>query len=189
MAKVYSIPDRYKKQLYQDGETWKRVVGFEHDYAVSNFGRVMRIKTGRILKPAHTKLGYQNLSLPDKNHWVHILVANAFLGEPPEGMVVNHIDNNPSNNRLENLEYTTRSGNTRHAMMQGRLGVYKYSAEQMQSVVTLLMQDNPILTIREVAELTGVTFHMVASISVGRSTFANLLGFKREARRNMRGTK
>lgn len=46
----------------------------------------------------------------------------AFVGPPPFGMEINHIDGNAMNDKLSNLEYTTRSENQKHAY---RLGLRK----------------------------------------------------------------
>jgi DNA-binding MarR family transcriptional regulator len=43
------------------------------------------------------------------------LVAQSFIGPIPQGLEVNHLDGNKLNNHFENLEYTTRSGNTLHS--------------------------------------------------------------------------
>jgi hypothetical protein len=51
------------------------------------------------------------------------LVAAAFLGPAPSppGNLINHLDTNKLNNRPTNLEYTTPSGNARHAAAHGLL--------------------------------------------------------------------
>lgn len=58
----------------------------------------------------------------DRRHksWlVHRLVAEAFLGQCPSGIEVNHKNGKRSDNRIENLEYVTRRENLRHAIDAG----------------------------------------------------------------------
>jgi hypothetical protein len=50
---------------------------------------------------------------------VHHLVAEAFIGPMPPGQEVNHVDADKANNRAENLEYQTPSGNIFHAYRSG----------------------------------------------------------------------
>lgn len=90
-------------------------------YLVSNLGRVMDSKTGRILRQQESSdgLGYyrvqiRNSKLSAKLEMVHRLVASAFVEGYGEGKVVNHIDCNPSNNRADNLEWLTQAENLRH---------------------------------------------------------------------------
>lgn len=111
------------------GEEWRDVVGYEGVYSVSNVGRVRRDKAatctqaGRLLKPSAHPFGYVCvvLSAGDqrKDCMAHVLVAAAFIGPRPDGMVINHIDSDPANNRPDNLEYVTQAENIAHS---GRLG-------------------------------------------------------------------
>lgn len=105
-------------------EVWREVVGYERVYQVSNFGRVRRVKTGKILKPGTNKQGIRNVCLcyqsKPKSHMVHRLVALAFLGKPPtDRHVVAHNDGNPSNNRLSNLRWATPSENSFDQVLHG----------------------------------------------------------------------
>lgn len=111
-------------------EIWLPVVGRESYYEVSNTGKVRsivgRYKTKPIfeLKQFMNKHGYcsVDLSFPEhRKELVHRLVAHAFIPKDENSIVVNHLDNNPSNNFVENLEWTTYSGNLIHAQKQGRL--------------------------------------------------------------------
>lgn len=111
-------------------EEWKPVKGREEFYEVSNTGKVRslvnRYKSKGIfeLKQTVNKKGYCALDLAKphlKKCLVHRIVAEAFLDKPEGCNIVNHIDNNPSNNNVTNLEWTTYSGNLQHAQNQGRL--------------------------------------------------------------------
>jgi hypothetical protein len=103
-------------------ERWLPVVGFEKRYAVSSFGRVKSLKTGKIRKPKSAGCGYLavGLSIERKvfNRYVHRLVLEAFVGRQPN-LEANHIDAVKTNNRLTNLEWCTRSENMAHAVRLG----------------------------------------------------------------------
>ena len=61
--------------------------------------------------------GYRSVSISGQAFLVHRLVAFAFRGAPPnaDAWQVHHLDGNPSNNRLDNLEYVTHQQNMRHS--------------------------------------------------------------------------
>src|SRR5437660_319440 len=114
------------ESLFEDEEEWRPVVGFEGLYEVSDFGRVRSLdrmvantsrrkkafnfpRKGRLLNPSTRPDGYKGFT-------VHDLVARAFLGVRPARAIINHIDGNRANNRLDNLEYTTYRANSLHAV-------------------------------------------------------------------------
>jgi len=100
-------------------QIWKDVVGYEGLYQVSNEGRVksLRWKTPWILNRATNKYGYFIVTLfkdkKGKTKTIHQLVAAAFLGHIPNGyvLVVDHINHNPKDNRVENLQIITHREN------------------------------------------------------------------------------
>lgn len=115
-------------------EVWKAVVGYEGFYEVSNFGRVRNLgrvdninhfHEERILKNGTRPNGYLRVHLSKngdaKWHSVHRLVAMAFVEKKDGCDIVNHLDNNPKNNRADNLEWTDYKGNMQHATRQGRM--------------------------------------------------------------------
>ena len=110
-------------------EIWKEVKGFE-SYEVSNLGRVKSLartiiyKDGRVykykskvLKPRRGTHGYLTVNIfkdtKCKTRLIHQLVAEAFLNHAPCGykLIVDHIDNNPLNNELGNLQIITNREN------------------------------------------------------------------------------
>ena len=118
-------------------EEWKNVEGYEDIYEVSDFGRVRtacgkttesslhgtRLWKQRVLKQKTDKNGYKRVSLwkdkSDSTFLVHRLVAIAFLEKPEGKDCINHIDGNPSNNYLENLEWCDHTENLIHAFETG----------------------------------------------------------------------
>ncbi len=97
-------------------ERWKIIQGYVN-YAVSTNGRVRNLNTGKLLKHQSSRRGgnyaFINLSKSGYrvNRNVHVLVAQAFLGECPKGNIVHHIDTNRMNPCLDNLEYITPKKN------------------------------------------------------------------------------
>jgi len=85
-------------------------------YAVTIDGDVTNTKTGRVLKPFTERTGYKVLRMgKGKKHYIHRLVATAFLPAPTaEGCVVDHVDRNKLNNHASNLRWVSRSENSRN---------------------------------------------------------------------------
>ena len=97
-------------------------------YLISSLGRVQNIKSGRILKPGMTRMGYLKVVLPCidcrwYNLYIHRLVCCAFFGRYDD-LEVNHLDGVKTNNFVGNLEWTTRLENMRHARRIGLHSTY-----------------------------------------------------------------
>lgn len=99
---------------------------------MSDQGDVRNSKTGRILKPLLTN-GYHHVVLCDANGHhrksVHHLVANGFIANEHKCSMINHIDGNKTNNRVDNLEWCTQSENMKHAY---RIGLQKPIRSQIE---------------------------------------------------------
>lgn len=102
-------------------EIWKDVRDFEGIYQVSNLGRIKSLNyrnTGKpgIITPMHRNCDkYLRISLSKKGkkeyRYLHRIVAEAFIPNPYNFPEVNHLDTNPRNCRLDNLEWCTRQHN------------------------------------------------------------------------------
>lgn len=100
-------------------EIWKPIKGYEGLYEVSNFGRIRRY-----LQLNTNNKGYKHITLIKDNKKtdvsIHRLVAEAFLPNPDNLPCVNHKDENPSNNFVNNLEYCTYKYNSNYGTAQQR---------------------------------------------------------------------
>lgn len=107
-----------------------KVIEYAPRYKVDEAGTVYG--TRGILKPRDVGyIGngtcYQQVALYHENKrinkYVHVLVAEHFLGGVPEGMQVNHIDGNKANNHVTNLEFVSCHENMKHAAATGLINI------------------------------------------------------------------
>ena len=90
-------------------EEWRQID--DTVYQVSNLGRIKN-QAGSILVPRRHTSGYLAISLGRKQQFlIHRLVAKAFLPPPEEGFVVDHINRDKTDNRIDNLRWATKSQN------------------------------------------------------------------------------
>lgn len=104
-------------------EEWKGIKGYENKYQISNLGRVRSLdridsrgerRKGKILKGRRNKYGYMKVALYDKipkEKFIHRLVAEAFIDNPCNHPIINHKDEDKSNNNVLNLEWCSCSYN------------------------------------------------------------------------------
>jgi hypothetical protein len=97
----------------------------EHICKVTTDGQVWSVRSGRFFKLQSSRLGYKSVCTTvdgvKRTLLVHRLVLSAY--RPVEGwqeLEVNHIDHDPSNNHIDNLEWVTHDGNVKHSYKAGR---------------------------------------------------------------------
>lgn len=150
---------------------WRAITGYEGYYEVSTTGRIRsldrvvidrrdqkRLLRGHEMKLTHNADGYMvvNLRKFGKSEvvGVHILVATAFLPNPHNLPMVNHIDGVKEHNNIENLEWATYSYNNIHAL-QHKL------RKPRSSEIVQLTEDGEIVDVydsaAEAARRTGIS--------------------------------
>lgn len=130
-------------KINMDKEIWKPIVGYEGYYEVSNMGRVRSLERRVRFVSKHGKECTRRVReriLHGTEHCtqhritvmlakegetkrisVHRLVAQAFCENPNDYTEINHIDENPRNNRADNLEWCTRDYNMHYGTIRERV--------------------------------------------------------------------
>lgn len=199
-------------------ELWKDIPNWEGYYQASNLGRIRSVprriwvepaKTGRsqghwinvkstILRPCK-RSGYYNLALcrdgKPEQCTVHQLIAQTWLNYRKEdGIVINHLNGIKTDNRVENIEITTISGNVQHAIKTGLVKVgfeatlSKLTIEDGKEMVRLRLEEHwshqkiadkfnvskPV--VRRVMRRLGVPASANRQISKGNKKFITYMG-------------
>lgn len=162
-------------------EIWKPIRDLS-TYAVSNYGRVRNIRTGRIMHLSETNGGYLQVCLRKDGRYydkrVHRLVACAFLSDgyddfELDALDVNHIDGDKKNNHVDNLEWCTRSENVIHAF---KLGL-RHAPHMMK--VRVIETGEIYNSIRECERATGCNQSEIGHYLNGRRSHVKGLHFER----------
>lgn len=112
-------------------EIWKDIPDYPN-YQVSNYGRIKSLNYKRsgkekILKPQPNNKGYLRIALSKNGNstlfFVHRLVASVFLKNDNNLPIINHKDENPSNNHVDNLEWCNHSYNMNYGTCKERMSV------------------------------------------------------------------
>ena len=172
-------------------EIWKDIKGYEGLYQISNLGRVKSLKyihTGRekILKPSVDKQGYLNICLckngVKKWYLVHRLVYEAFVGDIPKGMQVNHINEIKTDNRLENLNLMTPKENTNWGTAIQRRAEKRINGKCSKPVLQIDNNTNEIIaeypSLREVERQLGIIESNISKCCNNKSNHNTAGGFK-----------
>lgn len=100
-------------------EIWKDI---NEDYCVSNYGKVWSRKRNKLVG-FKSVTGYMEVMINGTRHYIHRLVAQAFIPNPNNYPEIDHIDTDRSNNVWTNLRWTDRKGNQNNPITKERLKV------------------------------------------------------------------
>lgn len=187
-------------------EIWKDIKDYENLYQVSNYGNVKskgrlvntvynskrKIK-GKILKQTIRRNGYCYVTLYNEygkstTQSIHRLVANHYIPNPHNYPIINHIDCNKKNNKVDNLEWCTQSHNIKEAYRLGRekpqltnLGKFGKDNKKSKKIKQIDMNNNIInyyYGILEAERKTGINFRNIHSCLINKRKSAG--GYKWE---------
>jgi hypothetical protein len=180
-------------------EIWKAVAGYEGHYEVSNLGRVKSLARKvisrnrncssmecclqeRMLSPSKGQYFVVTLMKEGrgKNTYLHRIIAKAFIPNPFNLPMVNHIDGDKLNNSLDNLEWCTDNYNRRHAIRLNGTERFrgennnqaKLTKEQVIKIREICAKE-PCISYGFLSRIYGVTPKYIGAI-VARKTWSHI---------------
>jgi hypothetical protein len=165
-------------------EVWKPIPSFS-GYEASNLGRVRstdrmvkvtikgkpteRRQRGMIRKACDNGAGYMHLHITrNEHHYVHRLVAEAFLGPIPKGMWVCHNDGDPANNAADNLRYDTAKNNEADKKKHGtRKSEKSHFATLTELQVRAIRELHPKFPQSELSKIFSVSQPTISRVLTG----------------------
>ena len=112
-----------------NNECWRNISGYLN-YQVSNVGRIINSKTGRIMKPSIDTSGYFQIGLckdsKQKLYIIHRLVAQECIENPDNKNCVDHVNHNRADNTITNIRWVSGSENQMNRTKQQNTSSSKY---------------------------------------------------------------
>lgn len=147
-------------------EEWRDIPGYEGYYQVSNFGDIRRLhRNCGTLMHQHDFKGYRRVEFRIKGERVkfrvHRLVAQAFIPNPENKPFVNHIDEDKSNNHVNNLEWVTEKENVNHGT-----ALKRRSEKRKKPIIGIDKGgvEHSFSSAREAAKITGASYKNISAV-------------------------
>lgn len=128
------------------------IIGYEGLYAITSCGRVWSYRRKRFLKCSPNSSGYPTVhfSAKGKKFLVHRLVAEAYLPNPNNYPIINHKDENKTNNCVSNLEWCTYSYNLTYNDLKTKV------AKKIGTAIIRVEDGKEYYSIRQAARENGI---------------------------------
>lgn len=165
-------------------EIWKDIEGYEGLYKVSSLGRVLSVKRDKIMKLIPIKRGYLVVNLSKNNKMsqfrVQRLVAKAFIPNPLDYPIINHKDEDKTNNKVENLEWCDVRYNNEYS------NVWEYAFRKTRKPIDVYDANgnfyNKYISIAEAARALGIRtpYSIGVAIRAGKNRIGDYLFYYAE---------
>jgi len=145
-----------------------RYYKFVEDYYVDKEGNVYSKR--KFLKMTKLKtfswMGYQKVKIENKTLSVHRIIAKVFLNNPKNKETINHKNGDKSDNRVVNLEWATRSENTKHAYKNGLKVGYKGNKKSRAGITKIIANEwmglNALgMSLTKIGKMFGFSHHTI----------------------------
>lgn len=136
---------------------WKIIDSKYPQYRININGEIINLKTGKYVLGSDRN-GYKRIMIGNNRYSIHRLVWETFNQKLQKDQIIDHIDGNRSNNKLENLRIVTQSENMKNAQLLGHKG--------QKPVIQYDLNGNKIaeyLSLTEAAQAVKVTYAAIAS--------------------------
>ena len=138
-----------------DKYNMKDIEEYEGLYSITPDGKVWSHYSNKFIKPTILKSGHYNVDLYKngirKHKYIHRLVAQAYIPNPNNYEYINHKDENPSHNYVDNLEWCTKQYNDNYGTVRKRQGESK--GFQVKCIETNVVY----VSYHEAARQTGIS--------------------------------
>jgi len=172
-------------------EIWKCIPGYKRIYEASSLGRIKSLpglthKKDIILRPSKSKDGYYRVCIRksgiSKVITVHRLIAKTFIRKRGKNLEVNHKDGNKLNNKVENLEWVSRSRNIQHmftdlgrkSIMFGKFGKDNHLSKKVLCVNTGKTYD----CAKDAGKELGLNYASIRNVCCGANKSLKKMIFK-----------
>lgn len=162
-------------------EKFISIKNYEGLYEISDLGNVKSLITNKILLSSFDKCGYKIVTLCKEKKkttkTIHRLVAINWIGE--SNLDVNHKDGNKYNNKLDNLEFISKSENTKHAIKNGlfKPNFDKIAIEKRKKVKQINPINNEVINVfisaHDASKKTGFNRGNICSCCRGEVNLVN----------------
>lgn len=151
------------------------------EYWVSNKGRTYSSRSNSFRYGSPLRTGHVDVSLHDDNQrthkYMHRMVAEAFIPNPHNYPIVRHLDNDPSNNCVDNLAWGTQLHNMHDCIQANRFHYFtsadiaKANAMRRTPVIAIHISDNEtrhFISQHEASRALGVEQSSINAVLHGR---------------------